>query len=341
MIICRTPFRISFFGGGTDYPVWYKEHGGAVLSTTIDKYCYVSLRHLPPFFDFNYRIRYYIKEEKKELDDIQHPSVRECLRFMNIERGVEVVHSADLPAQSGLGSSSTFTVCMLHALNTLLHKNPTKRELALSAINVEQKMIGESVGSQDQTSAAFGGFNRIQFGGPQEIAVNMLVLSPEVLRTLQGNLMLFFTGFSRNASEVAKEQIQKTKNKKAELFRMMEIVDEAHLLLNQGDIDSFGRLLHDQWLIKRGMASLITNNCIDGIYDAGMRAGALGGKLLGAGNGGFMLFYVRPEQQPAVKQALASLLHVPFYFESLGSQVVYFTHESPSYYHTLPPRSCS
>src|SRR5258706_4369123 len=215
MIISRAPFRVSFFGGGTDYPAWYKEHGGAVLSTTINKYCYITCRYLPPFHDFKYLVRYYKREEAQTLADIQHPSVRECLRLMEIGRGVDIVHHADLPARSGLGSSSTVTVGLLHALQALRPQMPSKRQLALNAICVEQERIGENVGSQDQTAAAFGGLNRIDFGGTREIAVTPLILPPEKPERLEGPLMLFFTGFARTANEVAKEQVSRMAQKTA------------------------------------------------------------------------------------------------------------------------------
>jgi D-glycero-alpha-D-manno-heptose-7-phosphate kinase len=328
MIISKTPFRISFFGGGTDYPVWYRENSGAVICTTINKYCYITCRYLPPFFDYKYRIRYYLKEETSSIDEIKHPSVRECLRFMGIKDGIEIVHTADLPAQSGLGSSSTFTVGMLHCLYTLRNEMPTKRQLALNALHVEQDMIKENVGSQDQTIAAFGGLNRIEFGGPQEITVQPIVMSQERLDALQSHLMLIFTGFSRNAGEIASEQIRLTPSKKTELTMMKEILEEAYKVITDknSDLDEFGRLLHEQWRVKKSISPLISNSNIDEIYEAGMKAGALGGKLLGAGAGGFMLFYAKPEAHENIKESLKGFLHVPFYFEHLGSQIIYFTH---------------
>ena len=328
MIISRTPFRISFFGGGTDYPAWYHEHGGAVVSVSINKYCFITLRHLPPFFDYNFRIRYHLKEEIKAIHEIKHPSVRECLRFMQVDRGVEVVHSADLPAQSGLGSSSTFTVGLLNALYSLRHKMATKRELALNAIHVEQELIKENVGSQDQTAAAFGGLNRIEFGCPQHVLVKPIPMSQDRLEVLRSHLMLFFTGFSRTASDIAGEQIRRTAEKTAELKNMMTLVDDAVsvLLAKEGNMDDFGRLLHEQWQIKRGMTRLISSQQIDHIYETGRRAGALGGKLLGAGGGGFMLFFVRPEDQQKMRETFKNLLYVPFRFDHLGSQIVYYGH---------------
>jgi D-glycero-alpha-D-manno-heptose-7-phosphate kinase len=327
MIISRTPFRISFFGGGTDYPAWYREHGGAVLSTAINKYCYITCRYLPPFHDFKHLIRYYKREEAQSVDDIQHPSVRECLKFLEFEQGIDLVHHADLPARSGLGSSSTFTVGLLHALYALKHEMPTKRQLAINAINIEQDRIGEHVGSQDQAAAAFGGLNKIEFGGLQEISVRPLIMRPERFEALQQHMMLFFTGYSRTASEVAADQIAQIPNKTASLRQMMQLVEEAEsLLLSKDDrLKDFGRLLHDQWMLKREMSSRISTPEIDRIYETAMKAGALGGKLLGAGSGGFMMMFVEPDNQKAVAQSLDKLLHVPFRFDTLGSQIIYYS----------------
>lgn len=329
MIISRTPFRISFFGGGTDYPGWYRENGGAVLSASINKYCYITCRYLPPFHDFKHLIRYYKREEAQTVDEIQHPSVRECLKFLEFEQGIDLVHHADLPARSGLGSSSTFTVGLLHALYALKHEMPTKRQLAINAINIEQDRIGENVGSQDQAAAAFGGLNRIEFGGPHEIGVRPLIMRPERFDALQQYMMLFFTGYSRTASEVAADQIAQIPNKKPNLRQMMQLVDEAEsLLLSKEDrLTDFGKLLHDQWMLKREMSSRISTPAIDHIYETGMNAGALGGKLLGAGSGGFMLMFVQPEKQEAVKKALGELLHVPCRFDTLGSQIIYYSQQ--------------
>lgn len=300
-----------------------------MLSTAINKYSYITCRYLPPFFDYKYRIRYYRREEARTIDEIQHPSVRECLRFLDLDKGVDIVHYGDLPAQSGLGSSSTFTVGLLHALSALKHEMWTKRELAVNAIQIEQNRIGESVGSQDQTAAAFGGLNRIEFGGVHEIAVSPIILHPSRMERLEQHLMLFFTGFSRTASHVAEEQIKQIPEKKDDLRKMMQLVGEATGILQAKEdrLDDFGILLHEQWLIKQGMSSRISNGDIDAMYQAGLKAGALGGKLLGAGGGGFMLFFVRPELQEQVKKALRHLLYVPARFDHLGSQIIYYTHE--------------
>jgi len=329
MIISRTPFRISFFGGGTDYPAWYKKNGGAVLSTTINKYCYLSCRNLPPFFKHKYRVVYSNQELVNKIKDINHPSVRHTLDFLNIDRGVEIHHQADLPARSGLGSSSSFTVGLVNALSGLRGEVKNKRQLALDAINIEQNLIKENVGSQDQTAAAFGGFNKINFGGVQEISIQPITINSNRIESFQDHLMLFFTGLSRDASKIAKEQIKNIENKNKELRIMHEMVNEATTILtnNRTDLAEFGKLMDQGWKIKKSLSSKITNPYLDNIYDAGMRAGALGGKLLGAGGGGFILFFARPEDQEKIKNKLKNLLYVPFRFDHLGSQIIYYAQD--------------
>lgn len=328
MIITRTPFRVSFFGGGTDYAAWYAENSGSVLATTINKYCYITCRYLPPFFGYKHRIVYSKREEVKTIDEIDHPSVRECMRFMKIDRGLEVHHDGDLPARSGLGSSSSFTVGFLHALYALKGQMVTKRQLALDAIHVEQERIKENVGSQDQTLAAFGGFNRIDFGGDHHIQVQPITLEAERLDQLQDHLMLCFTGFSRIASEVTGEHIKNVSRNKKALRTMHQMVEEAINILNSNrDIADFGKLLHESWLLKRGLTDKISTPQIDDIYSAALGAGAIGGKLLGAGSGGFVLFFARPEQQAKIKESL-NLLQAPFRFEDLGSQVIFYQPKS-------------
>ena len=328
MIISRAPFRISFFGGGTDYPQWYRDHGGAVISMAITKYSYITCRYLPPFFDYKFRVRYVKREETQTIGEIEHPSVRECLRFMKLKKGVDIVHHSDLPARSGLGSSSTFTVGLLHALYALKHKMPSKRELALNAIHLEQNVIKENVGSQDQTIAAFGGFNLIQFGGINEVVVDPIILTPRKITNLENYLMLFFTGFSRTASEIAGEQIERIPQNHQNLMIMQEIVIAAHKLLQgtNNDLVEFGMLLNEQWKIKKSFSSSITDAKIDEIYKRGIASGAIGGKLLGAGGGGFMLFFVKPEHHAAVKKALSPLWHIPINIDNLGSQIIYHSH---------------
>lgn len=330
MIISRTPFRISFFGGGTDYPAFYEEHGGAVLSTTINKYCYITCRYLPPFFNYKYRIRYSTREETQTISEIKHPSVRECLNHVNLgDRGVEIQHNSDLPAMSGLGSSSAFTVGLLNALYALKGQLITKRSLALEAIHVEQDIIKENVGSQDQTAAAFGEFNKIEFGGVRKVWVQPITLEQSKRDFLQSHLMLLFTGFSRNASEIAAEQIKKTPEKISELKQMMSMVEEAVNILNgnQDNYTDFGRLLHDTWMLKRSLTPRVTTSQIDEIYEAARSAGVLGGKLLGAGGGGFLLLFAKPEMQQKVKEKLNKLTYVPFQFHDMGSQIVYYAPE--------------
>ena len=326
MIITRTPFRVSFFGGGTDYPVWYEENGGAVLSTTIDKYCYIFAREFPPFFPQKLRIVWSKIELADNPDGIEHPSVREVLKHLGLREGIEIHHNGDLPARSGLGSSSAFTVGLLHALHALKGEMMSKHDLAHEAIHVEQNLIGENVGSQDQVAAAFGGFNKITFASGKRIAVEPIVLPNGQLDELQDHLVLFFTGLSRNASEVAAEQMRNTPKKNAELKRMHEMVDEAIAILKKGTmaIDDFGRLLHETWQLKRSLSSSISTSAIDEIYDRARKNGAVGGKLLGAGSGGFMLLFVPPKDQERLKTALKGLLYVPFRFENAGTQIIYY-----------------
>jgi D-glycero-alpha-D-manno-heptose-7-phosphate kinase len=325
MIVSRTPFRVSFFGGGTDYPVWYKDHGGVVISTSIDKYCYVTLRELPPFFKYKHLLRYFEREEANSIEEIKHPSIRECLKFLNMKKNIELVHHADLPARSGLGSSSTFTVGLLMAGYALNNQMRTKYQLAQDAIKVEQHQIGEAVGSQDQTAAAFGGFNRINFGGYREVSVTPLTISAEKVKNLQDHLLLFFTGFSRNAADIAHKQIEITSNKTKELDTMVELCKEAENLLvsSENGFLEWGKLLNEQWKLKKSMTNLITTTKIDAMYEAAIKSGALGGKLLGAGGGGFILFFAPPEKHDEIKTNLNSFLHVPFNFDFSGSQIVY------------------
>ena len=329
MIISRTPFRISFFGGGTDYPIWYRDNGGVVLSKTIDKYCYISCRFLPPFFDYKYRIRYSLREEKGDIDEIKHPAVRECLKFMRIKQGIEMVHTSDLPARSGIGSSSAFTIGFLNALYALAGRMVGKRRLASNAIYVEQDVVGESVGSQDQVAASFGGFNRIEFNGKENFIVQPVTLSRKRVTELQNHLMFFFTGFSRTASEIVVEQIRNTASKATELKNMREMVDEAVEILNNGntDIEGFGKLLDDSWRLKRSLSSRVSTDAVDDMYEVALKAGAIGGKLCGAGGGGFMLLFVPPRKQRQVRKALDKFLHVPFNFETLGSQIIVYAHQ--------------
>ncbi len=329
MIITRTPLRISFFGGGTDYPVWYRQHGGAVLSTTIDKSCYITTRWLPPFFEYHSRISYTKVENVGANTEIEHPSVRACLQFMGIDGGVEVHHIADLPARTGLGTSSAFTVGLLLGLYALKDKMRDKQSLAADAIHVEQDLIQEAVGAQDQVSAAYGGFNRINFQPDGAIDVKRILAAPSRLTELEQHLALYFTGFARTASEIAKEQLKATPNRQRELNEMFQMVSEAEdIVTSPGrSLNEFGRLLHEGWQIKRTLTQRISNDSIDEIYEAGLSAGALGGKLLGAGGGGFMLFFVPPERREALRARLKKLLCVPFGFSNRGSDVAVYESE--------------
>jgi len=324
MIISRTPFRVSFFGGGTDYPVWYRENKGAVLSTTIDKYCYITCWYLPPFFDYSNRIVWSRIETVKDISEIRHPAVRVTLQFMKIKEGVEIHHAADLPARTGLGSSSSFTVGLLHALYALNGLMPSKMQLAKDAIHIEQNLLKENVGSQDQVSVAFGGFNKIEFSGNENPHVSPIIMNGGKLQQLQDHMMLVFTGFSRTASEVAAEQIKNTSKRVNELKTMLQMVDEAISILKSNDLTGFGKLLHESWQLKRGLTDRISTPEIDDIYAAALRAGAAGGKLLGAGGGGFLLLFAEPEIQPVIKEKLDHLLCVPFRFENRGSQIIFY-----------------
>jgi len=324
MIISRTPFRVSFFGGGTDYPQWFKEHKGAVLATTIDKYCYITCRYLPPFFDHKSRIIYSKMEHVKTTDEIDHPAVREVLKFLKIKEGVEIHHDGDLPARTGLGSSSAFTVGLLNALYALKGIMTTKERLAQEAIFVEQEKCKENVGCQDQTLAAFGGLNYIEFGGSRHLCVTKVTISPETFKSLEDHLMMFFTGFSRKASDIAFHQIQNIPQKKQELNEMYKMTMEAVEILNGKKILNFGKLLHESWKLKRGLSDKITNPHIDELYQTARGAGAVGGKLLGAGGGGFVLLFAHPERQTKIRQALKNALEIPFKLESLGTQIIFY-----------------
>lgn len=326
MIITKTPYRISFFGGGTDYPDWYQEHGGAVLATTIDKYCYISCRVLPQFFEHKHRIVYSNIENINSIDEIKHPAVRNILKWKKISQGLEIHHDGDLPARSGLGSSSSFTVGLLQALDALDGCMQSKYELAETAIHIEQDLIKENVGSQDQVSAAFGGLNKIDFLKNDSFSVSPVILKKNRKKELESHLILFFTGVTRIASNIAEAQINNLKNKKEELFRMKEMVDEAiHILINeQYPIEEFGNLLHQNWKYKQTLSDKITTPKINEIYENALSVGAIGGKILGAGGGGFILFFAKPEKHEIIKKRLNDLVHVPFNFEELGSQVVLY-----------------
>lgn len=326
MIITRTPFRVSFFGGGTDYPAWFQRHGGVVLATSIDKYCYITCRYLPPFFEHKYRIVYSRIENVQNISEIQHPAVKAVLETYNCTNGLEIHHDGDLPARSGLGSSSSFTVGLINAVMALRGQYISKEELARQAIHVEQTVIRENVGSQDQVSAAFGGLNRIEFRRDGSFDVAPIVLPIERLAVLQSHLMLCFTGLSRIASEVAQSTIDNMDQREAELRHMGALVDQAIAVLQSKTtpIEEFGQLLHESWVQKRKLSDRVSTGQIDALYDTARSLGAIGGKLLGAGGGGFFLLFVKPEHQQKVREKLSRLVHAPFRFETAGSRVVLY-----------------
>ena len=324
MIISRTPFRISFFGGGTDYPAWFKDHSGAVLATTIDKYCYITARYLPPFFEHRSRIIYSKMEHVTGIDEIDHPAVRETLRFLDIHKGVEIHHDGDLPARTGLGSSSSFTVGLLNALGALKGETRTKDQLAREAIHIEQDMIRENVGCQDRVLAAHGGFMHIAFGGEGHLRSRRVEMPDANLARLQEHMMIFFTGVSRTASEIAAHQVANIPRRMQELAALQAMVGTALKCVDAADFKGFGKLLDESWKLKRSLSDKISTPDIDAIYARAMQAGALGGKLLGAGGGGFVLIYAEPDKKQAVRKALQGFLEIPFKFETQGSQIIFY-----------------
>lgn len=328
MIITKTPFRMSFFGGGTDMEFFFREHGGAVLSTTFDKYCYVNVRHLPRFFDYTTELSYSQIERVTDINDIQHPAVRNAMKMLDMHE-LRINYEADLPARSGLGTSSSFAVGMLNAFYALKGKYVDKKRLADDAIYLERVLCNEAGGWQDQIAAAYGGFNRINFNS-EGYDVQPLIIFPERKKQLNENLMMFFTGFTRFSSAVQQANNVAAKDKIAQLKEMVALVDDAERVLTDkhGDLDDFGRLLDLTWKLKRQTGSKVSTDSIDALYQKGIQAGAIGGKLLGAGGGGFLVFYVRPEYQPAVKEALKDLLYIPFEFENSGTRVIHYTPES-------------
>jgi len=326
MIISRTPHRISFFGGGTDYPEYYLQYGGKALGVAINKYSYLNIRQLPPFFEYKHRVVYSKQENVNTLDEIMHPSVRETLRHLNISYGLSIHHDGDIPARSGMGSSSAFTVGLLHSLNAMNGKLTSKMELTKESIYIEQQLIKENVGSQDQAFAAYGGLNRIEFLQNGEISVNPIIMRPERLIGFQDNIMLFFSGLSRIASEVLEEQVKNTAINIPNLNKMKDLVDEAYeVLVNPSrNLKEFGELLNYTWQLKKTLSSKVTNENIEDMYDKAIKAGAIGGKVLGAGGGGFMAFYVEKQNQPKVIEALKGYLHIPFKFDYDGSKIVVY-----------------
>ena len=327
MIITKTPFRMSFFGGGTDMPQFFRENGGAVLSTTFDKYCYVNVRHLPPFFDYTTEASYAKIERVTAVDDIEHPLIRNAMKMLDMHE-LRITYEADLPARTGLGTISSFAVGLLNAFYCLKGRYADKKKLADDAIFLERKLCNEAGGWQDQIAASFGGFNKITFNG-DDYEVNRVIISPERKKMLNDNLLLFFTGFTRFSSEIQQSTGAAIKDKTTQLREMLALVDEAEKVLTNSsrDLDDFGRLLDETWRLKRQTGSKISTGSIDELYEKAVNAGALGGKLLGAGGGGFLLFYVQPEKRNAVLQAMHNLLYVPFEFENSGTRVIYYSAE--------------
>lgn len=335
MIITKTPFRMSFFGGGTDIEDYFRKNGGAVISTTFDKYCYVTVRHLPRFFDYKTHLTYSKMEYVNKYNEIQHPAIRNAMHMLDMHE-LRLTYESDLPAKSGLGTSSSFAVGMLNAFYALKGKYADKKKLADEAIYLERVLCNEAGGWQDQIAASYGGFNRINFGS-DGYEVLPVIISPERKQRLNNNLMMFFTGFTRFSSDVQKKNIpENSKNKKMQLKEMYGLVDEAEQVLvdNNRDLDDFGRMLDITWKLKRQTGVAVSTDSIDILYDKGMEAGALGGKLLGAGGGGFLVFYVQPEKQIAVRNAMGDLMYIPFKFENSGTQVIHYTPE------TYEPQSC-
>lgn len=335
MIITQTPFRMSFFGGGTDMESFFREYGGAVLSTTFDKYCYVTVRHLPPFFEYSTDLTYSQSERVNSINDIKHPAIRNAMKMLDMH-DLRLTYDSDLPARSGLGTSSSFAVGMINAFYALKGKYAGKRKLADEAIYLERVLCDEAGGWQDQIAAAFGGLNRIDFNA-EGYTVSPIVISQARKARLNENLLLFFTGFTRFSSDIQKSNAADRKSKIAQLQQMLALVDDAERILTDknADLDDFGRLLDVTWRLKRQTGSAISTDSIDMLYERGLQAGALGGKLLGAGGGGFLLFYVRPEQRGCIMNAMEKLLHIPFTFENGGSQIVHYAPES------YKPRECA
>jgi len=332
MIISRTPFRISFFGGGTEYPNWYRTHGGSVLSASIDKYCYISCRILPPFFEHKTRLVYSQIENCSSTDEIRHPAIRETLRFLKIDYGLEIHYDGDLPARTGLGSSSSFTVGLLHALYAQQGIMPDKRRLALESIHIEQNLIKEIVGSQDQVCAAYGGFNQIDFSRSGAFDIRPITLRPGRIEELNSHLMLFFTELEPAASSIVRDYVEDIAGKYVLLRQMQKMVGKGvDVLHSDADICEFGELLHQAWTLKRSLSPDVSSSHVDELYDRARAAGAVGGMITGAGGGGFLLLFAAPSSQNSVREALAKNIYVPFKFEYGGSQIIFYKPEREDY----------
>ena len=326
MIISRTPYRISFFGGGSDYHSWYQDHGGAVLTSSINHYSYIFARILPPFFAHKSLISWSHIEKVSEHAEIKHPLVKAALDFLQINYGVEIHHQGDLPARSGLGSSSAFTVGLLNALYNLENKIIDKKTLACEAIYIERHLVEDNVGVQDQIETAFGGINKITIAKNCDFTVEPIPVIINRLKQLKNSLLLFYTGISRTASEIAKDKIKKIPDKSEVICKMQKQVDDAiEILLNNNiNIDNFGELLDQAWHLKKSISTQISTDFIDKLYNKAKKSGAIGAKLLGAGGGGFLLVFAKPENHSKITHALKNLLLVPFEFETDGSRIIYY-----------------
>ncbi len=324
MIISQTPFRISFFGGGTDYPLWYEKYGGEVLSTTIDKYCHITIRRLPQFFEKSNRFVWSKIQLTNDIDEVEHPSIKACLNYYNLHNGIEIHHIGDLPARSGLGSSSAFTVGLVHAINEFVGKQVTSDYLAKTAIHIEKNILRENVGVQDQIAVAHGGFNHVSINTDGTYSINNISLFRERLMELQGNLMLFYTGISRYASDIVKEQLNLMNENHEKMLYLSSLVKEAISILHSPQsLDYFGELLDISWRYKKSLATNISSSYIDQMYEVAKKNGAIGGKVLGAGGGGFMLLYAKKNHHNKIRQALKDNIYVPFNFENLGTRIMF------------------
>ena len=324
MIICQTPFRISFFGGGTDFPRWYENNSGSVISASIDKFSYITARDLPNIFDFKYRLRYFKTEELKELNKINHPTFREIIKkYHDSRKNIEIVHNADLPAMSGLGSSSSTTVGTIHAVMTLNNKKVSKKSLAYKAIEIEQKILKESVGSQDQVVASCGGFNYIKFKKDRSISIKPFK-NYKNIQKIENSLLLVFTGIRRKAEKIEKDKLNNLKKKNNYYLQLNDLTFRAKREIESKNfsLSNFGKLISEHWEIKKKLSSMVTNRNIDQIYKTGMDNGAYGGKLLGAGNGGFVLFICSQNSKNKIKKKLKNYLNIPIKFETEGSKIV-------------------
>ena len=328
MVITKTPFRMSFFGGGTDIEDFFRENGGAVISTTFDKYCYVTVRHLPRFFDWSTHLTYSTQEYVTNVEEIKHPAIRNAMKMLDMHE-IRLVYEADLPARSGLGTSSSFSVGMFNAFYALKGQYVGKKKMAEDAIYLERTLCNEAGGWQDQIAASYGGMNRIDFNKDGTFDVNPIIIHPDRKKNLNENLIMFFTGFTRFSSDIQKENVIGYSEKTEYLREMYRLVDEAQEVLENGnkDLDDFGRMLDQTWKLKRKIGGAVTTSVIDELYQKGLDAGALGGKLLGAGGGGFLIFYVQPNRKDEVMEAMKDLLYIPFCFENGGTQILYYTPE--------------